>query len=90
MNALAVVIVANLGVLGFSSMLRDFDVPIRASRRARIAVVLAVAWVAVAAAGCGIKGPLRPVTPPGTTPPATDMGPPLPPAEPELSTTPKS
>jgi predicted small lipoprotein YifL len=70
-------------------MLRDFDTPIRASCRARIAFVLAIAWVAVATTGCGIKGPLRPATPPPTTPSGTEMGPPQPP-EPELSTTPKS
>jgi predicted small lipoprotein YifL len=89
MNSLSVVIAANLCVLGFRSMLRDFAMPIRASRRARIAVVLALTWFAVAATGCGIKGPLRPATPPPTTPSATEMGPP-PPPEPELSTTPKS
>ncbi len=69
-------------------MLRDFDVPIGASLRARIAVVVAVVSFAFAAAGCGIKGPLRPATPAVAIPSATDVGPPLPP-EPELSTTPK-
>lgn len=70
-------------------MLRDFDVRIGASSPARIAAVLAVAWFAIATAGCGIKGPLRPATQAAPTPSATDVGPP-PPAEPELSTSPRS
>ena len=61
-------------------MLRDFAAAVRA-RRVRFAVALAVASIALAATGCGIKGPLRPATPPA--PAATEMGPPLPPSAPD-------
>jgi len=60
-------------------MLLEFAASVRAVRPVRIAGVLAVAWIVLAVAGCGIKGPLRPATPPA--PVATDVGPPLPPAD---------
>jgi len=60
-------------------MLREFAASVRAVRPVRIAAVLAVAWIVLAVAGCGIKGPLRPVTQPA--PVTTDVGPPLPPAD---------
>ena len=46
-------------------MLRD---PRRASRTARRLAVLAADALAVAAAGCGIKGPLKRVDPPAGAP----------------------
>jgi len=57
-------------------MLREFPAVVRAGPH-RIAALLVVASMAIAMTGCGIKGPLRPATPP-PPPPATDIGPPAP------------
>jgi predicted small lipoprotein YifL len=56
-------------------MLRDFAAAVRA-RAPGIAVALVVAGIVAAAAGCGIKGPLR--LPAPAAPVATDVGPPAP------------
>lgn len=60
-------------------MLRDFAATVCA-RTVRVAAVLLVASMAIAATGCGIKGPLRLPAPPA--PPAADVGPPAPQPQP--------
>jgi predicted small lipoprotein YifL len=59
MNSLSVVIADRIScVLGFTTMLDHFDTAVRAAR------VVAFVVTAAVIAGCGIKGPLRPATPP--------------------------
>ena len=58
-------------------MLRDFAVPVRV-RPVRIAACWPSCRSPLPRPGCGIKGPLRPATPPPTAPSATDVGPPAP------------
>jgi predicted small lipoprotein YifL len=71
-------------------MLRDFVAAVRPARRARIVPALAVSAVIGAAAGCGIKGPLRPAAPPApTTAPAPLDVAPVAPATEANPTTPR-
>jgi hypothetical protein len=72
-------------------MLRDFVAADRAAGRLRIAATLVALVAAIAAYGCGIKGPLRlptpppaPATAPASEAPAAPAGSvPVPTAEPE-------
>jgi predicted small lipoprotein YifL len=71
-------------------MLRDFHAADRPSGGIARGTILLVALLAVCAAGCGIKGPLRPPPPPTAAPvPAAPDAAPAAPAEAAPATPPR-